>query len=119
MPTEPVAYGLTTRWSLTGTGPELAEQLRRYVRDTSVARFTGRDGLAFKVWSLAEGEFFGGTYLWADQASRAAFAEALLAEPSPVETMVGHPPRLEYFECPGVADGAAGVASLISGSLVG
>lgn len=110
-------YGLTVRWSLTDAGPDVAQELRNFVRDRSLERFTGMEGLRFKTWRMVEGEWFEGTYVWESAAARDAFAEAdrpaQAAVPgSPGTRIIGSPPVLhEAFEVVGVAEGGAGFAS--------
>jgi hypothetical protein len=104
-------HGLTVRWSLTDTAPDVAQALREYVTGTSLARFTGLDGLAFKTWRMREGEWFEGTYVWATAAERDAFAEQFAATgaDNPGSQLVGSAPTLiEPFEVVAVAEGAAG-----------
>jgi hypothetical protein len=101
-------HGLTVRWSLAGAPPGTAEALRDYVRDTSVARFTGRPGLVQKTWQL-DGESFAGIYVWATEQARAAFVEQLRSTPSPVDALVGSTPELlQEWELVGLAVGAEG-----------
>jgi hypothetical protein len=110
-------YGLTVRWSLAHAGPEVAQQLRDFVRDRSLERFTGMDGLRFKTWRMLEGEWFEGTYVWETAAARDAFADADRRAQSadggsPGTRIIGSPPVVhESFEVVGVAEGAAGFAS--------
>ena len=42
-------FGLAVRWSLADAGPGVAQELRDFVRDRSLDRFTGMDGLRFKT----------------------------------------------------------------------
>jgi hypothetical protein len=102
-------YGLTVRWSLSGTPAGTDEQLRAYVRDTSVARFTGMPGLVQKTWQMAPGGFFSGVYVWKTAEARAAFLEQFRANPSAVTQLVGHDPDIvQEWELVGVAVGADG-----------
>ena len=71
--------GLTVRWSLTDAPEGVAEELASYVADTSHARFTGLEGLAYKTWRMVPGEWFEGSYVFADAAARAAFQETFTA----------------------------------------
>jgi hypothetical protein len=106
-------YGLTMRWSLLGAPEGVEEHLRSYVRDESLPRFTGRAGLHEKIWSMAVGGFFAGTYLWADGESRADFVDTFRASPSRVTEIIGHEPDvIEQFEVVAVAEGAAGLSAL-------
>ncbi|MGN6301807.1 MAG: hypothetical protein ACTHN8_12040 [Angustibacter sp.] len=107
-------HGLTVRWSLTDAAPDVAQQLREYVCGTSLARFTGMEGLAFKTWRMREGEWFEGTYVWATAAARDAFAEQFAATgaDNPGSQLVGSAPALiEPFEVVAVAEGGAGFAA--------
>ena len=104
-------FGLSVRWSLEGAGPDVAKDLRDFVRDRSLARFTGMAGLRYKTWRMVEGEWFEGTYVWASAADRDAFAESDRAgmADSPGTRIIGSPPVLyETFEVVGVAEGGAG-----------
>ena len=107
-------FGLAVRWSLADAGPEVAPALRDFVRDRSLDRFTGMEGLRFKTWRMVEGEWFEGTYVWETEQARDAFAEADRAGmgDSPGTRIIGSPPVLhEPFEVVGVAEGAAGFAA--------
>lgn len=102
-------HGLTVRWSLRDTPPGTEQKLREYVRDTSVARFTGMDGLVQKTWQLAERGFFSGVYVWSSAEARARFLEHFRSHPSPVSQLVGSDPELvQEWELVGVAVGADG-----------
>jgi len=87
-------YGLTIRWSLTHAPAGVDDALRAYVRDESVARFTGMPGLHLKLWEMTDGGFFAGVYLWATEQARAAFLETFRASPSKVTQIVGDGPAL-------------------------
>jgi hypothetical protein len=102
-------YGLTVRWSLQGTPAGTDQLLRDYVRDTSVARFTGMPGLVQKTWQIAPGGFFSGVYIWATEQARADFLEHFRANPSPVSQLIGNGPDIvQEWELIGVAVGADG-----------
>ena len=103
--------GLTVRWSLAEAPQGVEEELKEYVAGTSHARFTGQEGLAFKVWRLRAGEWFEGCYVFADAAARAAFQEQFtaVAAESPGSQIVGSAPILiEECEVGAIAEGAAG-----------
>jgi hypothetical protein len=104
-------YGLTVRWSL-GNVPEGTERaLRDYVGETSWERFTGMSGLSFKTWRMRSGEWFEGTYVWATQQDRDAFAAAITENttPSTVSLTIGAGPELiETFDVLAVAEGGEG-----------
>lgn len=107
-------YGLTVRWSLEDASPEVAERLRGYVRDTSLARFSGMPGLRFKTWRMRPGEWFEGTYVFATAQARDEFAAdfAAKAPSSPVSEIVGAPPvQQETCEVVAVAEGGDGFTS--------
>ena len=104
-------FGLAVRWSLAEAGPDVAPALRDFVRDRSLDRFTGMDGLRFKTWRMVADEWFEGTYVWETAQARDAFVEADRAGmgDSPGTRIIGAPPVLyETFEVVGVAEGAAG-----------
>ena len=107
-------FGLTVRWSLDAADPGVAAALREFVRDRSMARFAGMDGLRFKTWRMVEGQWFEGTYVWESAAARDAFADTDRAgmNDSPGTRIIGSPPVLyETFEVVGVAEGGAGFAT--------
>jgi hypothetical protein len=107
-------FGLTVRWSMEDAPKGAADELRDYVRDSSLARFTGMPGLRFKTWRMRGGEWFEGTYVFATVEARDAFAEefAAKAADSPVSKMIGSPPQVqEPFEVVAVAEGGAGFAA--------
>ena len=102
-------YGLTVRWSLMGTPAGTDQALRDYVRDTSVARFSGMPGLVQKTWQVAPGGFFSGVYIWSSAEARSAFLEQFRANPSAVTQIVGNGPDIvQEWELVGVAVGADG-----------
>jgi len=104
-------HGLTVRWSLAEAPDDAADRLREYVTGTSLARFTGLDGLAFKTWRMRESEWFEGTYVWDGAAARDAFAEQFAATgaDNPGSQIIGGAPSLiETFEVVAVAEGGAG-----------
>ena len=102
-------YGLTVRWSLRDSPAGTEQALRDYVRDTSVARFTGMPGLVQKTWQLAERGFFSGIYIWASEQARTDFLANFRANPSAVTKLVGTGPELiQEWELVGVAEGAEG-----------
>jgi hypothetical protein len=107
-------FGLAVRWSLADAGPDVAQALRDFVRDRSLDRFTGMEGLRFKTWRMVADEWFEGTYVWETAQARDAFAETDRAgmTDSPGTRIIGSPPVLyETFEVVGVAEGAAGFAA--------
>ncbi len=106
-------FGLTVRWSLMGAPAGAAQRLRAYVRDESLARFTGMPGLHQKIWTLREGGSFSGTYIWASEQARREFVERFRANPSAVTDIIGQSPdAMEEFEVVAVAEGAEGMQGL-------
>jgi len=106
--------GLTVRWSLADAPADVGERLATYVADTSHARFTGHDGLSYKTWRMAPGEWFEGCYVFADDAARAAFQESFtaVAAEAPGSQIIGSAPVLiEPCEIVAIAKGAAGFAA--------
>ncbi len=104
-------FGMTVRWSLAAAGAGVAQELREFVRDRSLERFTGMAGLRFKTWRMVEGEWFEGTYVWETAAARDDFVETDRAgmHDSPGTRIIGSPPvQYDVFEVVGVAEGAAG-----------
>ena len=102
-------YGLTVRWSLRDAPAGTDAALRAYVRDTSVARFTGMPGLVQKTWQMTDRGFFSGIYIWSSEPARAGFLEHFRANPSPVSAMVGSGPELvQEWDLVGVAVGGDG-----------
>jgi hypothetical protein len=104
-------HGLTVRWSLVDAPPGTAAALAAYVEETSHERFTGMEGLRFKVWRMREGEWFEGCYVFASDAARDAFQERFTATAAdaPGSQLVGAPPVLvEPCQVVAVAEGAAG-----------
>lgn len=102
-------YGLTIRWSLTHAPAGVVAALRDYVRDESVARFTGMAGLHFKTWQIVDAGFFAGVYVWATESARAEFLAAFRASPSRVSQIVGHDPDVvQEWDVAGLAVGGEG-----------
>lgn len=102
-------HGLTVRWSLQDTPVGTEQALRDYVREQSVARFTGMPGLVQKHWQINDRGFFSGVYVWATEQARADFLDTFRAEPSAVTKLVGHGPDvIQEWELVGVAVGADG-----------
>jgi len=76
-----------------------------------MARFAVREALAFKTWRMRAGTWFEGTYVWATQDDRDAFAESFAAEAaeSPVSRLIGSPPVwIEPFEVVAIVEGPEG-----------
>jgi hypothetical protein len=110
--------GLSVRWSLVGTGADVAAELRDYVASASLERFSGMPGLCFKTWRMREGEWFEGTYVFAGVAEREAFQAAFTAQaPSaPVSGIIGAAPvSIEPFEVVAVAEGGEGFVPGVPG----
>lgn len=107
-------YGLTVRWSLAQSPDGAAQALRDYVTGTSLARFSGMDGLRVKTWRMREGEWFEGTYVWATAQARDSFATAFAAtgDDNPGSQIIGSAPLLiEPFEVVAIAEGGARFAA--------
>ena len=107
-------YGLAVRWSLRGAPDDVAQKLRDYVRDTSLAKFSGVENLRFKTWRMIEGEWFEGVYVWDGADARDGFETAFRrdAATAPVSLLVGAAPALvEPFEVVAVAEGPSGFVS--------
>jgi hypothetical protein len=107
-------HGLTVRWSLADAPPEALDELRTYVEDVSFARFAGLDGLRFKSWRARPGEWFEGSYVFANAEARDAFQSDF--EPKAAEsagsTIIGSAPILiEPCEIVAVVRGPSGFRS--------
>jgi hypothetical protein len=103
--------GLTVRWSLAGAADGVEERLAAYVAETSHARFTGMEGLAYKTWRMRPGEWFEGCYVFGSDADRERFEETFRAgaADAPGSQIVGSPPVLiEACDIVAIAEGAAG-----------
>ena len=102
-------YGLTIRWSLSGTPAGTEQVLRDYVRDEGVERYTDMPGLHQKTWQMAERGFFSGVYIWATTEARGDFLERFRANPSRVTQLLGSGPELvQEWDVVGVAIGEQG-----------
>ena len=102
------------RWSLEDASGEVEEALASYVADTSHARFTGMDGLAYKTWRLRRGEWFEGCYVFETSAAREAFQTTFSAgaEEAPGSQIIGSAPTLiEPCEIVAIAEGAGGFSA--------
>jgi len=110
--------GLTVRWSL-GEAPDgVEEALADYVADTSHARFSGMDGLSYKTWRMRAGEWFEGSYVFADDAARAAFQASFeqTAAEAPGSLIIGSAPILiEACDVVAIAEGGAGFEAATRG----
>lgn len=107
-------FGLSVRWSLAEAPAGTLDRLRSYVEDESYGRFAGLAGLRFKSWRAREGEWFEGTYVFVDDATRSAFQARTEADAAslPVSGIVGAPPALiEPCEMVAVVRGPAGFRS--------
>jgi hypothetical protein len=110
--------GLTVRWSLAEAPVGVEAELASYVADTSHARFSAMAGLAFKTWRMVPGEWFEGCYVFADDATRAAFETEFtaVAAESAGSQIIGSPPVLiEPCEIVAVAEGGAGFTAYTNG----
>lgn len=104
-------YGLIARWPLSAAPEGTDQRLRDYVLGESLARFTQLEGLRFKTWRMAPGEWFEGTYVFATAAARDAFQASFtaIAETAPGTVMIGSPPiEIAPFEVVAVAEGPEG-----------
>jgi hypothetical protein len=104
-------FGLSVRWSLAAAPAGAAQELRDYVVGTSMARFSELPGLAQKTWRMREGEWFEGTYIWADAGARDAFAASFGATGAnnPGSKIIGTGPvSIENFEVVAIAEGPEG-----------
>jgi hypothetical protein len=100
--------GLTVRWSLENAPDGVEEELAAYVADTSHAKFTGMQGLAFKTWRMSRGKWFEGCYVFATDAARAEFQATFTetADTSPGSQIIGSAPVLiEACDIVAIAEG--------------
>ena len=103
-------FGLSVRWSLKDAAPDVTQQLRDYVVQTSMARFTGMEGLHFKTWRMMDGEWFEGTYVFATREDRDQFLASFMPGEAnaPGSLLIGSSPiAYEPFEVVAVAEGGA------------
>lgn len=103
--------GLTVRWSLVDASDGVLDELRAYVAESSLERFTGKPGLAFKTWRASAGEWFEGSYVFVSDEERATFQDTFSATAgsSPVSQIVGSAPILvEPCEVVAIAEGGEG-----------
>lgn len=103
--------GLTVRWSLLDASPDVEERLAAYVGGTSHQRFSAMEGLSYKTWRMVPGQWFEGCYVFADDATRAAFQRdfTAVAAESPGSMIVGSAPVLiEACSVVAIAGGVAG-----------
>lgn len=107
-------FGLTVRWSLADAPQGTLKALRTYVEDESFSTFAGLEGLRFKTWRARQDEWFEGTYVFVDSATRAAFQAGFeqRAAQAPGTRIIGSPPILiEPFEVVAVVRGPSGFRS--------
>jgi hypothetical protein len=105
--------GLTVRWSLADAEAGVEERLAAYVADSSHARFTGMDGLAYKTWRMRPGEWFEGCYVFGSDEARASFQASFeqTAAESPGSQIIGSAPvQIEPCDVVAIAEGAVGFA---------
>jgi hypothetical protein len=107
-------FGLSVRWSLKEADAGVPQQLRDYVIETSLARFSGMEGLHFKTWRMIEGEWFEGTYVFATREDRDHFLAGFMPGEAnaPGSLLIGSTPiAYEPFEVVAVAEGGSGFVS--------
>jgi hypothetical protein len=78
---------------------------------TSLARFTGMEGLQFKTWRMIDGEWFEGTYVFATREDRDQFLAGFIPgeAQAPGTLLIGSTPiAYEPVEVVAVAEGGAG-----------
>jgi hypothetical protein len=101
-------YGLAIRWSLEDAPERVAQDLREYVVGTSIARFMFLDGLAFKLWRMAEGQWFEGTYVFDTVRARDEFQaqfEQTMADAPGTKIIGSQPVSVEPYEVVAIAEG--------------
>ena len=104
-------YGLSVRWSLEEAPRDVAAKLREYVVGTSMAKFMFLDGLAFKTWRMAEGQWFEGTYVFDQQVYRDDFQREFsksATEAAGTKIIGSAPVVIEPFEVVAIAEGPEG-----------
>jgi len=103
-------FGLSVRWSLRDADADVAQQLRDYVTKTSLARFSGMDGLHQKMWRMVEREWFEGTYVFATREDRDHFLASFMPGEAnaPGSLLIGSTPiAYEPFEVVAIAEGGS------------
>lgn len=103
--------GLSVRWSLADCEADVLDELASYVESVSYERFSGLEGLRFKTWRARAGAWFEGTYVFVDDAHRAAFQTSFEANAAtaPASVAIGSPPVLiEAWDVVAVAEGPDG-----------
>jgi len=107
-------FGLSVRWSLKDAPASAALQLRNYVVQTSLDRFSGMEGLHMKTWRMMEGDWFEGTYVFASREDRDHFLAGFMPSEAtaPGSLIIGSAPiAYEPFEVVAIAEGGAGFVS--------
>jgi hypothetical protein len=97
-------------WNLADSKTTIAE-LRRYLRDESVAQFEEVPGLRFKTWISDETtERWGAVYLW--ESAEAARHATHTGNSSPIEIIGKEPDIAEEFDVEATVEGAFAVEEL-------
>ncbi|MEO8330234.1 MAG: hypothetical protein ABI586_09530 [Candidatus Nanopelagicales bacterium] len=99
------------RWSLKDADDGVAQKLRDYVTQTSLARFSGMEGLHQKTWRMVESEWFEGTYVFTSREARDHFLAGFMPgeAKAPGSLIIGSTPiAYEPFEVVAIAEGDAG-----------
>ncbi len=103
-------FGLSVRWSLRDADAGVAQQLRDYVVNTSLARFSGMDGLHQKTWRMVEKDWFEGTYVFATPEDRDKFLAGFMPGEAnaPGSLLIGSTPiSYQPFEVVAIAEGGS------------
>lgn len=104
-------FGLSVRWSLKDAPLGATQQLRDYVVQTSLTRFSGMPGLHMKTWRMMEGDWFEGTYIFATRGDRDHFLAGFMPgeATAPGSLIIGSAPiAYEPFEVVATAEGGSG-----------
>jgi hypothetical protein len=104
-------FGLSVRWSLKDAPADAGDRLREYVVNTSIARFSGLDGLHQKTWRMLDHDWFEGTYVFETAEGRDQFLAGFMPgeATAPGSQIVGsRPVAYDLFEVVAIAEGGAG-----------
>jgi hypothetical protein len=108
-------FALIVLWDLSGGTKTSIDELRTYIRDESLARFSVLRDMRLKVWISNEATGRWGAFYLFD--TRAA-AEAQASTVTRPEQMTGVTPTVEIFEMEAAVEGIHTGADLLASGLV-